>query len=148
MNWLHISTALIAKQVFFSSITLIVNISLMLFNESMKTIDEIRKENLAILVKDYGGVGKLADVLERSSSQVSQWLNSSKASASGKPRRFNSDSARYIEKMCGKPEGWLDTANANGTTIACASKENWRINQTATNKTRRSGFFYALTFHQ
>lgn len=90
----------------------------MLFNESMKTIDEIRKENLAILVKDHGGVGKLADVLERSSSQVSQWLNSSKASASGKPRRFNSDSARYIEKMCGKPEGWLDTANANGTTIA------------------------------
>lgn len=85
----------------------------MLFNESMKTIDEIRKENLGILVKTYGGVGKLADVLERSSSQVSQWLNSSKASASGKPRRFNSDSARYIEDKCGKPEGWLDTPHQN-----------------------------------
>lgn len=94
----------------------------MLLNESMKTIDEIRKENLAELVKEHGGVGKLADVLERSPSQVSQWLNSSKASVSGKPRRFNSDSARYIEKMCGKPEGWMDTPHdaktAHGTMLA------------------------------
>jgi phage repressor protein C with HTH and peptisase S24 domain len=74
----------------------------------MKTIDEIRRENLAFLIGEYGKLKTFADKIERSSSQVSQWLNGSKHSESGKPRRFNSDSARYIEKMCGKPEGWMD----------------------------------------
>lgn len=77
--------------------------------EKMKTVDDIRRENLKLLISEYGSVRAFAEKIERSSSQVSQWSNASKHSESGKERRLNSDSARYIEKMCGKPQGWLDT---------------------------------------
>jgi phage repressor protein C with HTH and peptisase S24 domain len=74
----------------------------------MKTIDEIRKDNLSALAKELGGIGVLADKIERSPSQVSQWVSGSKHSVSGKPRRLSSDSARYIEQRCAKQNGWLD----------------------------------------
>lgn len=50
----------------------------------------------------------LADALDRSESQVSQWKNGAANSATGKPRGMRSDTARYIETITKKPEGWLD----------------------------------------
>jgi len=80
-------------------------------------IDDIRRDNIALLVQEYGSLVALANRLERDSSQVSQWLNGSKNSGTGKKRGMRSDSARYIEEKCGKPTGWLDVAH-NGVKAA------------------------------
>jgi phage repressor protein C with HTH and peptisase S24 domain len=79
----------------------------------MATNDEIRRENLLLLIEESGTIGNLADKLERSSSQISQWKNASKHSATGKARGMNDESARYIEERCGKPRGWLDERHHN-----------------------------------
>jgi len=80
----------------------------MLFNGDMKTVDEIHRLNLAVLVEEFKGVGKLADQIGRSPSQVSQWLNASENSSTKKPRGMGSSSCRLVEKMCKKPVGWMD----------------------------------------
>lgn len=80
----------------------------------MKLIDEIRRENLAKLRADLGGLGSLAEKLERSDSQVSQWINASENSGTGKPRGMRSETARYIERLCGKSVGWMDTDHSSG----------------------------------
>lgn len=74
----------------------------------MKTIDEIRRDNIAILVEEHGGVKSLAVKLEKSEAQVSQWLNGSKDSKTGKQRGMNSDTSRSIEEKAGKERGWMD----------------------------------------
>lgn len=81
----------------------------------MKTIDEIRQINLAALVTEVGGTGALANLIERSQSQVSQWVTQSKHSVTGKPRVISSSSARYIEGKCNKPAGWLDKDHSDKT---------------------------------
>lgn len=74
----------------------------------MKTIDQIRRENLLVLAVEFHGKGKLADQIDRAASQLSQWMSASKHSESGKPRRLSSDMARHIEVKCHKQTGWLD----------------------------------------
>lgn len=71
-------------------------------------IDDLRRANLALLAKEAGGVGRLAERLDRDQSQVSQWLNASKNSATGTPRGMRAATCRFIEEKMGKPEGWLD----------------------------------------
>lgn len=91
-----------------SSLWLIHFVSQRLSNSDMKSVDEIRRENLCILRDYYGGVRALADYLGKSESQVSQWLNASAHSETGKPRGMRPSSAREIEEKTGKPKGWLD----------------------------------------
>lgn len=74
----------------------------------MRSIDDIRRHNITLLERSFGTLKSLADVLERSESQVSQWKNGAANSGTGKPRGMRSDSARYIEQKTGKPEGWMD----------------------------------------
>lgn len=74
----------------------------------MKSVDQIRKERLATLVAEAGGVTALASAIKRSASQVSQWLNSSPDSRTQKPRTISNASARYIEQQSLKPFGWMD----------------------------------------
>jgi hypothetical protein len=79
----------------------------------MKLIDDIRRENLAHLREELGGLRPLAQKTERNDSQVSQWIQGSKNSGTGKPRGMRSDTARFIESKCGKPSGWLDADHTN-----------------------------------
>lgn len=72
-------------------------------------IDEIRRANLQILVTEVGGVSKLAKLIEKNQSQVSQWIRGLQNSGTGRPRGMRAESCRYIERKCGKAEGWLDT---------------------------------------
>ncbi|THF55942.1 helix-turn-helix domain-containing protein [Pseudothauera rhizosphaerae] len=74
----------------------------------MKLIDDIRAENLARLAGEHGSVKNLAEHLRKSESQVSQWINRSTNSGTGKPRTMRSTTARAIEEACGKEVGWLD----------------------------------------
>lgn len=81
----------------------------------MKTIEEIRIENLGKLRDGFGSVAAFAKVLDRSESQVSQWLNASINSGTGKPRGMRPTTARWIEGICQHPPGWLDTDHGDGT---------------------------------
>lgn len=93
------------------SAALIEKISVLLSNAEMHypTIEETRLARLLILKEEYGGVAALAEVLGMSNpSQLSQWLNRSPDSKTGKPRSVNSASARDIEKKTGKLSGWMD----------------------------------------
>jgi len=74
----------------------------------MKTCHEIRKEQLVALVKESGGVPRLAELLEKSEGQIRQWTNASKDSRTGRPRGISDDKAREIEEKLGKEVGWLD----------------------------------------
>lgn len=74
----------------------------------MKLIDDIRADNMKLLQAEYGSVKALADHLGKSESQVSQWINRSTNSGTGKPRAMRSSTARGIEAACGKPVGWMD----------------------------------------
>jgi len=91
-----------------SSAALIARISALLFNCYMKTVEEIRRLRLAALVSEVGTVVRVANTIKRGSAQVSQWLNASPDSRTGKPRTISNASARLIERAFDKPVGWLD----------------------------------------
>lgn len=80
----------------------------MLFNDAMKSIDDIRRQNLQTLERQFGSLKGLADALDRSESQVSQWKNGAANSGTGKPRGMRTETARYIEEKTKMPPGWLD----------------------------------------
>jgi len=93
----------------------------------MKTIEDIRHARLLELLRspDFPTLQSLADCLERSPTQVSQWKNQSKRSGGGRCN-IDSDSARHIETRTGRPVGWMDndpahdvrTASTMGMTVA------------------------------
>jgi hypothetical protein len=76
------------------------------------TIDEIRRANLAVLVTELGGVGRLAETIGKDPSQVSQWLNASPDSRTGVARGMRAKTCRDIERKAGKGENWLDINHA------------------------------------
>lgn len=83
---------------------------------TMDTTSEIRRARLALLVKSADSVADAARILDRSSSQVSQWLNASIDHKTGKPRHISDASARHIEAQFKKPKGWLDQPLVKGST--------------------------------
>lgn len=85
----------------------------MLLNKGMKTIDEIRRDNIELLISESGSLKGLADLLNKSESQVSQLLHGSKDSKTGKQRGMNNTTARAIEQRCGKERGWLDNDHSD-----------------------------------
>lgn len=74
----------------------------------MKFIDDIRRENLALLITELGSSKALAELLGRDAAQVSQWKQGSKNSRTGRRRGLTDETARWIEDKAGKPSGWLD----------------------------------------
>lgn len=74
----------------------------------MLSIENIRRLRLDELISEFGTQAALAKKIERSSAQISQWKNQSPDSKTGKPRSMDSASARHIEKMTGKADGWMD----------------------------------------
>ncbi len=74
----------------------------------MKTIDDIRRENLRQIERESGSPSAAAARLEMSPSQFSNLRDGAKDSKTGKPRGMSSSTARRIEGKAGKPSGWLD----------------------------------------
>ena len=74
----------------------------------MQTIEEVRRARLALLEAEAGSQAKLADLLDKSPAQLSQWKNASPTST-GRGRAMSSDVARDIEITLEKPRGWMDT---------------------------------------
>lgn len=84
----------------------------------MKSVDEIRRENLALLRSELGSLRALAALLERDESQVSQWMQGSKNSGTGKPRGMRSETARYIEERAKKKPGWMDADHSDTSNVS------------------------------
>jgi hypothetical protein len=74
----------------------------------MATLEENRRRNLRALAKEAGSSSALAKLAEVSEAQISQWINASKDSRTGKPRGMRPETCRHFEKVTGKPEGWMD----------------------------------------
>lgn len=78
----------------------------------MATVDQVRRDNLALLFKEFGSWKALADAVGVSESQLSQWANGSADSKTGKPRGMRPESCRRIEAATKKPPGWMDAEHA------------------------------------
>ena len=74
----------------------------------MKTIEETYRERLLMLSKQYGGQTGLSKRIDKSPAQISQWINGSADSKTGKARSMKSDTAREIEVALNLPRGWFD----------------------------------------
>lgn len=108
----HVSDALNKKQALRESKRLAKCYSL----NAMDTVEDIRRMNLRVLVEQKGSVRAVAELLGKSSAQISQWLNASPDSKTGKPRNISAISARDIEKKLGMPRGLFDQPIAGPTT--------------------------------
>jgi hypothetical protein len=74
----------------------------------MKTIEEIRRKNIEILIEEAGSSTKLAAAMGKSDSQISQWAKGSLDSKTKKPRGISDDICREFEEKYKKPRGWMD----------------------------------------
>lgn len=77
----------------------------------MKTVEEVRRQRLAMLREEMGTLVALNDRigLDKRDSTLSQILNSAKNSRTGKGKEMGSPMARKLEAACGKEMGWMDT---------------------------------------
>ncbi|GAA4400456.1 S24 family peptidase [Quisquiliibacterium transsilvanicum] len=81
-----------------------------LFNGGMKTVGEVRRENLGLLRDRYGTWPALNIALGRSArdATLGQIWNRNPDSKTGRPRQMGDRLARAIEQCLELPEGWLD----------------------------------------
>lgn len=75
----------------------------------MKTIDEIRHENLLIAISRAGSIRKLEEKAEIGQGYLSQIKGRHQNTKSGKPRAVGDEAARKIELAIGEGIGWMDT---------------------------------------
>lgn len=84
--------------------------SVLVLSAVMKTISQIRRENLELLIE--GTISKTARELsercEVSAAYLSQIKGEHKETKTGKPKTMGDDIARRLEAGMGKPEGWMD----------------------------------------
>jgi len=80
----------------------------------MKTIEEIRTENLKNLVKEFPTLQAFADAIDKPHSQVGQWIHRYTDARTGKPRTIGSRMCREVEIKLGKPTGWMDVDHGLG----------------------------------
>lgn len=85
-------------------------VSVLLKTGGMQKIEEIYRARLRMLVEEAGTQRALADRIQKSPAQISQWLNASADSKTGKPRSMDRRTAREIERLFPKPDGWMDQA--------------------------------------
>jgi len=69
----------------------------------MKTIEEIRLENLKTLCAGFKSQRQFALKIGKSPTHVNQWFGKGTAAHS-----LGSAAAREIEEILGKPRGWFD----------------------------------------
>lgn len=88
--------------------SLVVNLSEMLFNLKMKTVEETRLDRLALLKAEFKSYAELSRLSGISEAQFSQWAKRSIDHKTKRARTMHSDSARRLEIATNKPAGWMD----------------------------------------
>lgn len=78
----------------------------------MKTIGEIRLENLELLIATEGTLDAVAEKANTSSVYLSQIRNAALDQKTGRPRQMGDQMARRLEVANEKPKGWMDTPHS------------------------------------
>ena len=81
----------------------------------MKTIAEIRLENLSFLIQENGTQDKVSELSGVSPVYLSQLKNESRDIKTGRPRQMGDRTARKLETGCKKPIGWMDKEHATAS---------------------------------
>jgi hypothetical protein len=86
-------------------------LSATLSNGGMRTVEEVRRIRLSLLLKEFGSYAILNEKLDRPrrDSTLSQIANESANSKGGSPKTMGSPMARALEHACGKEPAWMDT---------------------------------------
>lgn len=74
----------------------------------MKDIDEIRRENIALIETKFPSPKALADKVGMSLAQYVNLRDGAKDSKTGKRRGMRKETARKFEEAGGKHEGWMN----------------------------------------
>lgn len=82
----------------------------------MKTIHDIYRYRLRLLIAEHGSQTALANALDKPAAQISQWISTGPSS-----RQLSPFTARQIEKALGKPLGWMDQPLNEGERRAAES---------------------------
>jgi len=77
----------------------------------MKTIEEIRLDNLRTLCAGFKSQRQFALHLGKNPNQVNQWFGK------GTPHAISSVAAREIEETMNKPRGWMDNDHSKNETL-------------------------------
>lgn len=88
----------------------------------MRSLLEIKRENLLAACEKVGGRPVLAKMLGISDSQINQWISASPDSKTGRPRSPNTDTCRKVEKAVGLPENWME--HDHGATLKPKTNQN------------------------
>lgn len=74
----------------------------------MKTVADIRRENLKLAIRELGTAAAVAETTGTSQQYISQILNCTLDIKTGQPRAMGSKLARRVEAALSKPQGWMD----------------------------------------
>lgn len=105
----------------------------------MKTVAEIRHDNLLLLLDEIGTAEALATLVESSPIYISQLRHKAVDSKTKKPRQIGDALARKLESRCGKEVGWMDHEHLqlsyrqeriNHAIAAMEQMEDWQLDQT------------------
>lgn len=94
----------------------------------MRSIRDIRRDNLSILAKDHGGQAGLARVIGKDRNQVYQWL---RPETDPKSRSLSDATAREIEATLALAQNWLDQDHTTPTTTALVERAEPLTNEDA-----------------
>lgn len=78
--------------------------------------EEIRLNNLKLLIKEAGTIVSLADKCDTSPAYISQIINNV-ASSTGKPRGVGNNLAKKLEDGTNKKRGWIDVDHTSEYTL-------------------------------
>jgi phage repressor protein C with HTH and peptisase S24 domain len=102
------------------------------FNVSMKTISEIRRDNLLLLKEEFRTYRKISDLSGTDPAYLSQIINKHD------DRGMGDELARKLEVGCGKGHGWMDQDHEIKTGNAIYGDEKLKVFQ---KESRMSDFF-------
>lgn len=77
----------------------------------MKTIGDIRRANLEILIAEAGTLAAVADKADLHPVYLNQVRNQAADTKTGRPRELGTRGARQLETAFNKDRGWMDEAH-------------------------------------
>jgi SOS-response transcriptional repressor LexA len=98
---------------------------------------QIRLQNLELLVHEAGSAAQLARLVQTNSSYLSQ-IRQRMPTPSGTPRGVGDQLAEKLERGMGKPEGWMDQPHTASTEDVTQRDEDNRIVETRGHSNLRS----------
>ena len=84
--------------------------------------EQVRLQNLELLIAEAGSAAKLARIAGTNSSYLSQVRNQM-PTRKGTPRGVGHDLAEKLERGMGKPHGWMDESHESGKAEPVTSEE-------------------------